>query len=312
MEFESSDVLTESPKVGEFIQQKLSPLASPTNFQAISTIYRRSRNKAYSRIAHSHSPVTLEPVRINSFDSRESPSPALGSNEVAERHNTNRSPKPSEIGPSINSPSSFYFYKRRDRSREKIRKFRSDEAKHNKNRHVELIPVKHDHRTTPKSIDISFLKVKSKGSNDDFRSPKGAGFLDKPHKTHKDESLANKRFSLPPVQRKAEYSSKIQKILNDCDKIPDHWDMTKRVNIEQQAVAQITRQLEWTTDALSRIQDSEAHMLEPLFSNLEAEKLNSFQDLSEVKRYFKFFSNNPSKQLRMVGKVLRRRKNRLL
>mmetsp|Transcript_24014 Transcript_24014/g.42622 ORF Transcript_24014/g.42622 Transcript_24014/m.42622 type:complete len:322 (+) Transcript_24014:2166-3131(+) len=316
MEPEIWDLEQENSFLSELNSVRLSPLkSSPSNFEAVTSIYRRSRTKVYNKIIQSHSPIPLDPSRMDTMD-RDSPSLLYGSGESTDRKD--RSLKPFEIGPPLDSPSSFYFYKRRDLSKEKLRKEKSDASKFGKIKPIELLPVKVDKHTKNRS-DLAFLKVKSEYKPEDFEDTSYSKPPISMHRVQKFKLKHNQsnpkgpeHHSLPPVRGRTKYSNKIQKIISACDKMPAHKDMTARVNVEKNAVAEMNRQLEWTTDALNRIQDSDAAMLEYLFGKLEEEELDFFNEISEVKRYFKYFSNNPAKQLRMVSKMLKRKKNVLL
>lgn len=282
----------------------------PSNYYAIGSIYRRSRTKVYNKLIRTHSPVAIEPSRSDILN--ESPNSLLENSPG--RRSPQFSPTPLELGPSSDSPSSFYYYKRRDMSQDKIRKAKSDESKFNQIKVIELLPVK------------TVRRIRNRSEHTDVKGPSGHTTLDiesieashgpismKKLKDfnlrHSPETKSSRPLTLPPVRGKAKYNTKLQKIINCCEQMPPHQDMSHRVNLERHAVAEMNRQLEWTTNALSRIQDSDADMLEYLFGKLEEEELDFYNEIGEVKRYFKYFSNNPQKQLRMVSKMLKRRKN---
>jgi hypothetical protein len=292
---------------------KLTPRASPTNSQAITSIYVHSRNKIYNKIIKDHTPTHLDSLKVESYVYRDSPSHS--NIDPSERRSVDRSAHLLDIGPSIDSPSSFYYHKRRDMRNEIIMKARSEEAKYSQVKPVEL-PAIRKTRRKPRS-DMTFDKLKQQHRSSFLEHSIKEPLSINQAKIHsmghrRKHSNMAEQVILPTVnRRKSKYSSKLQEIISACERVPVS-SFTHKVNLEQQAISEINRNLEWTTETISRFQDADATTLEHLFNKLEQEQVDISKEISEARRYFKFFSNNPHKQLKMVIKMLRRRKNAVM
>jgi hypothetical protein len=285
--------------------------SSPTNLQAISSIYQHSRSKIYNRIIKSLSP---NPSKPQAFEHHHSPTVLPKSPESTTKlRSTEQSPHLIEVGPAADSPSSFYYHKRRDMRRELDRKAKSEESKYSQIKQVEFRTTKRVQRLKTKSV------IPKKPHNRSSQARLGLSARRQPISIQNlqryTRNLREKTFitgceqlTLPPISGKAKYNSKLQKIISDCETMPRS-DFAMQVTREQQVISEINRQLQWTTEAINRIQDSDAAMLEYLFGKLEEEEQYFDNELTEAKKYFKYFSSNPRKQLQMVVKMLRRKKN---
>jgi hypothetical protein len=284
---------------------KNTPRSSPTSLQAISSIYQHSRSKIYDRIIKSLSP---NPARPHAF--QHSPTPTLPES-TAKLRSTEQNPAVIEVGPAADSPSSFYYHKRRDMRRELDKKTKSEESKYSQIKQVELRSTKRSQRLKTKSVVPKNSKLQS--SQERFEQsaktkPISIQSLQRYSRNAKTFITGREQLTLPPISKNTKYNSKLAKIISDCETMPRS-DFASQVNREQQVISEINRQLQWTTEAIDRIQDSDAMMLEYLFGKLEEEEQYFDNELAEAKKYFKYFSSNPRKQLQMVVKMLRRKRN---
>lgn len=335
---------------------------SPKSFKSneiVSSIYKRSKTAVYQKLLSSQSPKQsggLVPMLADDGQFSYYYSSRPGTNESRFR-------KITEIGPSKDSPASFYFYKRRDQSIERTRNAKLEDVKHNPIKLNELSKLNsrdklksasprarlniHKHHAigetsreakVPLTKDLQLkLKLKRIQLEEQNEAPdRGPTSPDsRPRnlkettrrsqhlpstQTHFTQSprLPNLALDLSKTALKQEllhstnYNSKLQSIITACEGLPPSHDITHKVSLEQKYLAKVNRQLEWTTAMIDRFQDSDAPFLASMFEKMEADKVDFLAQHLEAIQYFKFFSNCPSKQLEMVVKMLKRKKNVVL
>jgi hypothetical protein len=207
------------------------------------------------------------------------------------------------------------MYKRRDYSRFKGLKGNTDDLKP-KLSPRKLKPLKLG-RTSRKTKSEAYKQAKLDKSKDSYAVDVINELRTVDRRPKRDSPGLKRDFSKSvdpvslPNRRHSKYDIQLQQIITACEKVQPSAGLTSKVSLEQQAVSKINKQLDWTTGAINRIQDTDAAMLEYLFGKLEEEQLDYFEEISEAKRYFKY-ANSPAKVLKMVSKLLRSKRGFLI
>jgi hypothetical protein len=239
----------------------------------VSSIYSRSKTSVYRKALHSVEFKRSVAIEDGHFTYYLSPK-----TEVKEQ----KFRKITEIGPSKDSPRSFYFYKRRDQSRE--RKLEEDKL---------VSPIE------------SPIRRRTATPRTRRRLDRHEVLVEKPQLGLSKGKLRR------PVSKSERYNHKLERIISACEAVQPS-SFTQRVTAEQMYIGKINRQLQLTATLISRFQDSEAGELQSMFDKFEADEVDFLSQTLEAKHYFHHFSNSPSKQLELVVRMLKRKKNELL